>query len=100
MVNKSKVEDDDDLVGGVKGGGNSSTVAAGQLRAFVERIERLEAEKKTISEDIKEVFSEAKGTGFDTKALRRIIAERKQDQAERQEFETILELYRHAMGMA
>ena len=77
----------------------SQTVAAGQLRAFIERIERLEEEKKTISDDIKEVFAEAKGTGFDTKAMRAILRERKQDQAERQEFATILDLYRHALGM-
>ena len=51
----------------------SQTVAAGQLRAFVERIERLEEEKKTIADDIKEVYAEAKGTGFDTKAVRTII---------------------------
>ena len=77
----------------------SQTVAAGQLRAFIERIERLEEEKKTISEDIKEVFAEAKGTGFDTKAMRTIIRLRKKDQAERQEEETILDLYKAALGM-
>ncbi|TIY05365.1 MAG: DUF2312 domain-containing protein, partial [Mesorhizobium sp.] len=57
----------------------SQTVAAGQLRAFIERIERLEEEKKTIADDIKEVFAEAKGTGFDTKAMRSIIRLRKKD---------------------
>lgn len=77
----------------------SQTVAAGQLRAFIERIERLEEEKKTISDDIKEVFAEAKGTGFDTKAMRSIIRLRKKDQAERQEEETILDLYKAALGM-
>ncbi|MER9652461.1 DUF2312 domain-containing protein [Mesorhizobium sp. M0152] len=77
----------------------SQTVGAGQLRAFIERIERLEEEKGTIAEDIKEVFSEAKGTGFDTKAMRKIIALRKKDQAERQEEETILDLYMAALGM-
>jgi uncharacterized protein (UPF0335 family) len=77
----------------------SQTVAAGQLRAFIERIERLEEEKKTISDDIKEVFAEAKGTGFDTKAMRTIIRLRKKDQAERQEEETILDLYKAALGM-
>ena len=59
----------------------SQTVAAGQLRAFIERIERLEEEKKTIADDIKEVYAEAKGTGFDTKAMRTIIRLRKKDQA-------------------
>ena len=77
-----------------------STVAAGQLRAFVERIERLEEDKKTIAEDIKEVYAELKGTGFDTKAVRTIVRLRKKDQAERQEEETILDLYMNALGMA
>ncbi|ESX07478.1 DUF2312 domain-containing protein [Mesorhizobium sp. C416B] len=77
----------------------SQTVAAGQLRAFIERIERLEEEKKTIADDIKEVFAEAKGTGFDTKAMRSIIRLRKKDQAERQEEETILDLYKAALGI-
>jgi uncharacterized protein (UPF0335 family) len=78
----------------------SNTVAAGQLRAFIERIERLEEEKKTIADDIKEVFAEAKGTGFDTKAMRTLIRLRKKDQAERQEEEAILDLYMAALGMA
>ncbi|MBB6011143.1 MULTISPECIES: DUF2312 domain-containing protein [Aquamicrobium] len=77
----------------------SNTVAAGQLRAFIERIERLEEEKKTIADDIKEVFAEAKGTGFDTKAMRTIIRLRKKDQAEREEEESILDLYKAALGM-
>jgi uncharacterized protein (UPF0335 family) len=77
----------------------SQTVAAGQLRAFIERVERLEEEKKTIADDIKEVFAEMKGTGFDTKAVRAIIRLRKQDQAERQEAEAILDLYKAALGM-
>jgi uncharacterized protein (UPF0335 family) len=77
----------------------SQTVAAGQLRAFIERIERLEEEKKTISDDIKEVYAEAKGTGFDTKAVRTIIRLRKKDQAELQEEEAIIDLYKAALGM-
>jgi uncharacterized protein (UPF0335 family) len=77
----------------------SQTVAAGQLRAFIERIERLEEEKQTIADDIKDVYAEAKGTGFDTKAVRAIIRLRKQDQAERQEAEAILDLYKAALGM-
>ena len=77
----------------------SQTVAAGQLRAFIERVERLEEEKKTIADDIKEVYAEMKGTGFDTKAVRAIIRLRKQDQAERQEAEAILDLYMAALGM-
>ncbi|QDZ00024.1 DUF2312 domain-containing protein [Nitratireductor mangrovi] len=78
----------------------TETVAAGQLRAFIERIERLEEEKKTISDDIKEVYAEMKGSGFDTKAVRAIVRLRKQDQAERQEQEAILDLYKAALGMA
>jgi len=78
---------------------SAQTVAAGQLRAFIERIERLEEEKQTIADDIKEVFAEAKGTGFDTKAIRVIIRLRKKDQAERQEEEAILDLYKAALGM-
>jgi uncharacterized protein (UPF0335 family) len=77
----------------------AQTVAAGQLRSFIERIERLEEEKKTIADDIKDVFAEAKGTGFDTKALRTLIRLRKKDQAEREEEEAILDLYKAALGM-
>ena len=79
---------------------SSQTVAAGQLRALIERIERLEEEKKTIADDIKDVYAEAKGNGFDTKAIRTIVRLRKQDQAEREEAETILDLYMAALGMA
>ena len=75
------------------------TVAAGQLRAFIERIERLEEDKQAIADDIKEVFAELKGTGFDTKAVRTLIRLRKKDQAERQEEEAILDLYKAALGM-
>lgn len=74
-------------------------VARDQLRAFVERIERLEEEKKTIADDIKDVYAEAKGTGFDTKALRKVIALRKIDKDERMEQEAILDTYLHALGM-
>ncbi|MEM8812095.1 MAG: DUF2312 domain-containing protein [Pseudomonadota bacterium] len=75
-------------------------VAADQLRSFVERIERLEEEKQSIADDIKDVYGEAKGTGFDTKVLRQIIRLRKQDAAERQEQEALLDLYMSALGMA
>lgn len=74
-------------------------IARDQLRAFIERIERLEEEKKAIADDIKEVYAEAKGTGFDTKAIRQIIRIRKQDRNERAEQEAILDLYMHALGM-
>jgi len=75
----------------------SQTVAAGQLRAFIERVERLEEEKKTIADDIKDVYAEMKGTGFDTKAIVRL---RKMEEAQRQEAEAILDLYKAALGMA
>ncbi|RWH49573.1 DUF2312 domain-containing protein [Mesorhizobium sp.] len=79
---------------------DSQVVAAGQLRAYIERIERLEEEKQTISDDIKEVYAEAGGTGFDKKAIRKIVARRKLDAAERQEQDSILDLYEEALGMA
>jgi uncharacterized protein (UPF0335 family) len=74
--------------------------AKDQLKAFVERIERLEEEKKTISDDIRDVYAEAKGNGFDTKALRAVIRLRKQDKDERAEQEAILDTYLVALGMA
>jgi uncharacterized protein (UPF0335 family) len=73
--------------------------AKDQLKAIIERIERLEEEKKTISDDIRDVYAEAKGNGFDVKALRTIVRLRKQDEGERQEQETILETYMQALGM-
>jgi uncharacterized protein (UPF0335 family) len=79
---------------------SSDSVAQDQLRAFIERIERMEEEKKAISDDIKEIYAEAKGNGFDTKVLRQIIRIRKQDHAERMEQEALLELYMAALGMA
>jgi uncharacterized protein (UPF0335 family) len=73
--------------------------AKDQLKAFVERVERLEEEKKAIADDIRDVYAEAKGNGFDVKALRTIVRLRKQDVDERREQETILETYMHALGM-
>lgn len=78
---------------------NTGTVAAGQLRALIERIERLEEEKQTIAGDIREVYAEAKANGFDTKIMRQVIKLRKQDASERQEQEAILDLYLQALGM-
>jgi len=77
-----------------------SGVAADELRQFVERIERLEEEKAGIASDIKDVYAELKGRGFDTKAIRQIVRLRKQDHTERQEQEAILELYMQALGMS
>ena len=74
-------------------------VAASQLKSFIERIERLEEEKKSIADDIKEVYGEMKGTGFDTKAVKTIIKLRRKDQAARQEEEAMLELYMSTLGM-
>ena len=73
--------------------------AKDHLRAFVERVERLEEEKKTISDDIRDVYAEAKANGFDVKALRSVVRMRKQDLNERKEQEAILETYLHALGM-
>jgi uncharacterized protein (UPF0335 family) len=75
-------------------------VAADELKQFIDRLERLEEEKAGIAGDIKEVFAELKGRGFDSKAVRQILRIRKQDQSERQEQEAILELYMQALGMA
>jgi uncharacterized protein (UPF0335 family) len=70
-----------------------------QLKAFVERIERLEEEKKAIADDIRDVYAEAKGSGFEVKALRAIVRLRKQNTDERREQQAILETYMHALGM-
>jgi uncharacterized protein (UPF0335 family) len=75
-------------------------VAADELKQFIERIERLEEEKAGIAGDIKDVFAELKGRGFDSKAIRSILRIRKKDHAERQEEEAILELYMQALGMS
>ena len=82
------------------GPGHNSTIAVEQLKSIIERIERLEEEKKTIAEDIKDIYAESKGGGYDVKALRTIIKIRKQDPAARHEEETILETYMHALGMS
>jgi uncharacterized protein (UPF0335 family) len=78
---------------------SATTVSAGQLRAIVERIERLEEEKKAVADQIKEVFAEAKGNGFDVKTIRKIISLRRKDPDERSEEDAMLELYMHALGM-
>lgn len=75
-------------------------VAAQELTQFVERVEKLEEEKKALAEDIKEVYAEMKGRGFDVKVVRQIIRIRKQDHAERKEMEAILELYMTALNMS
>lgn len=75
-------------------------IAKDRLTTFIERVERLEAEKQAIADDMKEVFAVAKGEGFDVKIIRMIIRIRKQDSNERAEQEAILDLYLHALGMA
>ena len=77
-----------------------SGVAGAQLKSFIERIERLMEEVKGLQGDIKDVYAEAKGNGFDTKVMRKIISLRKRDAAEIEEEETILDLYMQALGMA
>ncbi|WP_345822716.1 DUF2312 domain-containing protein [Methylobacterium fujisawaense] len=79
---------------------SSEGVAADELKQFIERIERLEEEKAGIAADVKEVFAELRGRGFDAKAVRSILRIRKKDHAERQEEEAILELYMQALGMS
>jgi uncharacterized protein (UPF0335 family) len=74
--------------------------AKDQLKAFVERVERLEEEKKALSDDIRDVYAEAKGNGYDVKALRTIVRLRKLETTERQEQQAVLETYMHALGMA
>jgi uncharacterized protein (UPF0335 family) len=76
-----------------------SGFAAGQLRSLIERIEKLEEEKAALTADIREVFAEAKGMGFDTKIMRQVVRLRKMETADRQEAEAILDLYLSALGM-
>lgn len=89
----SGMEDENQVVEG------SYRVAADELRAFVERYERLEAEKKDIADHQKEVMAEAKSRGYDTKVLRKVIALRKKDPQEISEEEAVLEIYKDALGM-
>jgi uncharacterized protein (UPF0335 family) len=77
----------------------AASFAVDQLRSIIERIERLEEEKAALSEDIKEVYAEAKGNGFDTTTLRAVVRLRKQDSTERAEREALLDLYLSALGM-
>ena len=75
-------------------------VAGDRLRAFVERIERIEEDIKGLNEDKKDVYAEAKGEGFDAKILREVVRLRKQDESEREEHDALLDLYLHALGSA
>jgi uncharacterized protein (UPF0335 family) len=78
---------------------NADSVSGDQLRSFIERIERMHEERKAISDDISEVYAEAKGNGFDAKVMRSLIRIRAQDHDERMEQEALLELYMSALGM-
>ena len=78
---------------------STTSVAAGQLKSIIERIERLEEEKKEVADQIKEVYAEAKANGFDSKTLRKVVSLRKKPTEERQEEEALLELYLSALGM-
>jgi uncharacterized protein (UPF0335 family) len=78
----------------------SDSISAEQLRLFIERIERLEEEKKGIADDIKDVYAEAKSTGFDAKTMRAIVRLRKMEKHHRDEAEALLEVYKAALGLA
>ncbi|MBX3580097.1 MAG: DUF2312 domain-containing protein [Rhizobiaceae bacterium] len=80
--------------------GTATTVAAGQLRAILERVERRHEERRSIDDDVKEIYAEARGAGFDVKAIKTLVKLRRKDQAQRQEEEAILDLYKAALGMS
>ena len=90
MSDEVEAKDDDPQVGGI---------AADRLRSIIERIERLEEERKALGSDIKDIYSEAKSAGFDVKVIRQLIRIRKQEPAEVEEQETLLDVYRRAIGM-
>ena len=79
---------------------STNSIDSGHLKAFIERIERLEEEKRALAEDIKDVYAEAKGTRYDVKIMRKIISMRRQDHHKRKEEEEILDLYLSALGMS
>ena len=79
---------------------SEENVAADQLRLFIERIERLEEEKKGIADDVKDAYAEAKSNGYDTKTMRKVIALRRMESHVRQEADALLETYRNALGLA
>ena len=79
---------------------SEDNVAADQLRLFIERIERLEEEKRGIADDIKDVYAESKSNGYDTKTMRKVVALRRMESHQRQEADALLETYRTALGLA
>ncbi len=78
---------------------STTTVAAGQLKSIIERVERLEEEKKEVADQIKEIYAEAKANGFDAKTIRKVVNLRKKPTEEREEEEALLDLYLSALGM-
>ena len=98
---ENKTDDDQETQGDAAGDGTSDVggVAGARLKAFVERIERLEEEKVALMEDIKEVYAELKGVGFDAKTVRKVVSLRKMDAEKRQEAEQLLDLYKSAIGL-
>ena len=91
------MSDDEDETPGI--GHNSGGVAGDKLRSFIERVERLEEEKRDLSEDIKDIYAEAKGMGFDTKTMRKIVKLRKMDADKRREEQELLDLYWSSIGL-
>lgn len=89
----------DDLPGDPQTQSQPGGIAADQLRSYIERIERLEEEKQALMADIREVYAEAKSSGFEPKIMRRLVRLRKMDQADRQEEDQLLDLYRQAVGV-
>ena len=101
--NPANTENEDETSGsGANGDGTQDVggVAGQRLRSFIERIERLEEEKTALMEDIKEIYAEAKGVGFDAKTMRKIVSLRKLDTEKRREADELLDLYKSAIGMA
>lgn len=92
------MDDNGDVIDG--GGEANYRVAAGELRQFIERIERLDAEKKDLADQQKEVMAEAKARGYDTKVMRKVIALRKRDKDDIAEEEAVLDMYKEALGMS
>ena len=74
-------------------------ISADRLKSFVERIEKLDEERKAISDDMRDVYSEAKGVGYDVKTMRKVVSLRRMDAADREEQEALLDTYKHALGM-
>ncbi|MGE0211805.1 MAG: DUF2312 domain-containing protein [Parvibaculaceae bacterium] len=90
---------DDQTTGDKVAGIGHNSVAGNQLKSIVERIEKLNEEKKAIGDDIRDIYAEAKANGFETKIIRKVIAARKQDATEREEEQALFETYCHALGV-